>query len=227
MEYLTIPSYAAGMQEQRPHETRRRRVTPTLLVEVGIELTLAKLTVKAIADRLGVSIVAVYNNIDNLDTLKTAVAEAILARWVLPMPRDDESVERSLTVLSDAARDLVHENPGIAQYMADLNEDSGLLVRINALQKAFAAIHELTPKQTSWAVVTVVEHAISLAELVHVAGGRAGTAREPPKKDGDLDFIAQAYGNKTHTEDDYWTWSMRAVIVGAITLIHDPQFEHI
>lgn len=215
------------MQDAKPPGPgRRRKVTQGVLTEVGIALTLPKLTVKSVAEELGVSIVAVYNNIDNLDSLKTMVAEEILARWTLPTPREGDTIEKSLTILADALKGLVHDNPGIASYLANLSARSPALVKMNVVQKKYSSLYGLTPKQTGWVVVTVVEHAIALAELVHVPRGRTRGAGDL-SADPDLDFIAQTVDDKERTEDDYWAWSMRAVIVGALALVDDPQFDDV
>lgn len=197
------------------------------MIETGIELTLPKLTVKAVAERLGVSIVAIYNNIESLDALKTEVSEAILRRWTLPMPDNEDSIEQSLATLADGLKDLVHDNPGIAEYLAHLDATSPALTRMNKVQKKYAELYGLSPKQTGWVVVTVVEHSIALAELVHVPAGRARNANSEALKNPDLDFVAQTVDDKARTEDDYWAWSMRAVIVGAVSLINDPQFDDV
>jgi hypothetical protein len=206
----------------------RRRVTPEIIVETGIVLTLNRLTVKALAEQLGVSIVAIYNNIDTLDTLKTVVAEEILARWTLPTPQPGDTIEQSLTILADALKDLVHADPGIAGYLARIDASSPALSRMNAVQKTYAQLYDLTPKQTGWAVVTVVEHAIALAERIHVQEGRdRGSDRSALEDNPDLEFIAQTVDDTPRTEHDYWAWSMRAVIVGVLTLIADPHFREV
>ncbi|MDJ0395398.1 hypothetical protein QMK17_18910 [Rhodococcus sp. G-MC3] len=211
-------------EQQRPAAARRRRVTPENLIEAGIGLTLAKLTVKSIADKLGVSIVAVYNNIDDLDSLKKSVAEAIMDRWDLPTPLEGDSFEQSLTLLSNALKDVVQSNQGIATYLANLDETSPALIRVNDCQKEYARIYGLTPKQTLWAFLTVTEHAMALADLRDRAGASVRIASTQPPQDDRLDFLAENF-DRTHTEDDYWNWSMRAVIVGVDTLINDPQFD--
>ena len=142
------------MQGERPQRgARRRRVTHAALVEAGIKLTLPKLTVKAVAEKLGVSIVAVYNNIDNIDALRTQVAEEILRRWQFPMPGEDDTLEEALMTLSIALRRLVHANPGIALYLVNVGADSpSALERIDAVQQRYATLFRLSPKQANFVV---------------------------------------------------------------------------
>ncbi|WP_072802865.1 hypothetical protein [Rhodococcoides yunnanense] len=181
---------------------RPRRVTSTNLTEAGIELTLPKVTVKSVADKLGVSIVAVYNNIENVEALRVLVAEEILARWTVPTPRDGDPIDRSLAILADALKDLVHRNPGIAGYLANKTSlpgfESAALTASKVVKTQYAQLYGLAPVQTEWVVETVAEHAVALAELAHVT---------------------ENWGPA-----DRWALSMRAVIVGALALVTSSQF---
>ncbi|MGB2950572.1 MAG: hypothetical protein WBB99_16890, partial [Rhodococcus sp. (in: high G+C Gram-positive bacteria)] len=109
------------MHDPKPLRASRRRVTPESLIEAGIELTLPKVTVKAMAEKIGVSIVAIYNHIEGVETLRTLIAEEILARWQFPMPTEADTLEEALMRMSVELRALVHRNPGIARYLLDLD----------------------------------------------------------------------------------------------------------
>lgn len=210
-------------ERERPTSPRRRRVTESTLVEAGIALTLPRLTVKAVAERLGVSIVAVYNNID-LDTLKTLVAEEILRRWQFPTPGDEDTLEEALMTLSVELMTLVHRNPGIAHYLVNLGPESpSALARIDAVQQRYAELFDLNPKQAHWAVTTVAEHAIALAELVHIAGRAPGDADAMLART-DLTLIPKTVDGKTRDVNSNFEWSMRAVIMGTATVIDHPRF---
>lgn len=209
---------------ERPISPRRKRVTEANLIEAGIALTLQKLTVKAVAEQLGVSIVAVYNNIEDLHSLKTAVAEEILRRWDFPMPTEADTFEEALMSLSLGLRSLVHRNPGIAHYLVNIGPESPMTIgRIDEVQQRYSTLFELSPMQARWAVTTVAEHAVALAELVHVA--------DPAPEDDaamlartDLTLIPLTVDGKVRSAATNFEWSMRAVIMGATTIIDHPRF---
>lgn len=213
------------MPEPKPRSSsRRRRVTPETLVEAGIELTLPKVTVKALAEKLGVSIVAIYNNIDCIDTLRTLVAEEILQRWQFPMPGDHDTLQEALLHLSVELRALVHGNPGIARYLLDLDADSPrALNRIDAVDQRYAQLFELNPMQARWAVTTVSEHAIALAELIHTPDRRSEDGQAILART-DLTLIPLTVDGKERDSDTSFEWSMRAVIMGTAVVVGHPRF---
>lgn len=193
-------------------------------MEAGISLTLRKLTVKALAERLGVSIVAIYNNIDTLELLATAVAEEILHRWEFPMPSDHETFEEALMRMSFELRTLVHDNPGIAEYVIDLGAASPRAVqRLDLVLQRYSTLFLLIPMQARWAVATVAEHAIALAELVHVAN-------KEPRDDlpflarTDLTLIPLTVDTETRDAVTNFEWSMRAVVMGTAIVVDHPRF---
>ncbi|SNS52668.1 hypothetical protein SAMN05421642_103146 [Rhodococcoides kyotonense] len=194
------------------------------MIEAGIELTLPKLTVKSVAEKLGVSIVAIYNNIDDVEALKGLVAEAILRRWDFPEPTLELPIHDALLSVAMNLRALVHRNPGIAQYLVNIDADSpDALAKIDAVQQRYATVYGLRPKQAMWAVATVAEHAIALAEMVHVTGRRQN---QPAMADRtDLTLIPRAVDRTARSLDADFELSMRAVVLGAIAVIDDPQFE--
>lgn len=209
------------MQEVQP---RRKRVTTENLIEAGIALTLPRITVKAVAESLGVSIVAIYNNIDCIDALRRLVAEEILERWRFPMPRDTDTREEALLRLSVELRDLVHRNPGIARYLLDIDaESTTALTRIDAVEHRYSTLFDLSPMQARWAVTTVAEHAIAMAELVHTPDrkpedGSAFLSRT------DLTLIPLTVDGRSRDSSVAFEWSMRAVIMGTTVVIDHPRF---
>ncbi|WP_157105256.1 HTH domain-containing protein [Rhodococcoides kyotonense] len=210
--------------EIRPAAGRRRRVTPETITAAGIELTLPKVTVKTLAEKLGVSIVAIYNNIDGIDAVKDLVAEEILRRWDFPAPADGESLHDALMRLAIDLRRLVHGHPGIAHYLVNIGAGSHhALAKIDAVQQRYATQYDLSPTQAVWAVATVAEHAIALAELVHTPDRRqnqpAMVARD------DLSVIPLGVDAESRSLDSDFEWSMRAAVVGAVAVIGDPRFD--
>lgn len=210
------------------HSPRKRRVTPETMAEAGIALTLPKVSVKSVAESLGVSIVAIYNNIDDLGSLKALVAEEILRRWSPPLPGDDESIHDALLTLASAMRELVHSNPGIAEYLIGLTPSSIDALRMaDAVQTRYRIRYDLTPKQATWAVITVVEHALALAEVVYNNARRDREYDDAIAARTDLDTLPGAYDTVDRGPDGMFLWSMRTVVVGTLTLIAAPDFERV
>lgn len=205
---------------------RKRRVTDETMAEAGIALTLPKVSVKSVAQRLGVSIVAIYNNIEDLDALKALVAEEILRRWSPPLPGDDQSMHDALLTLASAMRELVHTNPGIAEYLIGLTPGSiDAMRKADVVQTRYRLRYDLTPKQATWAVITVVEHAIALAEVVYNDARRDREYDDAIAARTDLDTLPGAYDTIDRGPDGMFLWSMRTVVVGTLTLIEAPDFE--
>lgn len=205
---------------------RKRRVTPQTMAEAGIALTLPKVSVKSVAESLGVSIVAIYNNIDDLCSLKALVAEEILRRWSPPLPGDDESMHDALLTLASAMRELVHSNPGIAEYLIGLTPSSIDAIRMaDSVQTRYRTRYDLTPKQAAWAVIAVCEHALALAEMVYNSARRDREYDDAIAARTDLDTLPGAYDTVDRGPDGMFLWSMRTVVVGTLELIESPDFE--
>ncbi|OZD84266.1 hypothetical protein CH260_17155 [Rhodococcus sp. 05-2256-B2] len=203
-------------------------MTPETMAEAGIALTLPKVTVKSVADALGVSIVAIYNNIDGPTALKALVAEEILRRWSPPLPGDDEPMHDALLGLSSALRVLVLENPGIAEYLIGLTPSSVDALRMaDTVQTRYRVRYELTSKQATWAVITVSEHALALAQMVYNADRRDREYDDAIAARTDLDTLPGAYDTVDRGPDGMFLWSMRTVVVGTLALIEEPDFERV
>ncbi|MGO2745351.1 TetR/AcrR family transcriptional regulator [Microbacterium sp.] len=199
---------------------RPRLVTEKRIVDAGIAITLPNVTVKSIAAQLGVSTVAVYNHVESADVLRRVVAEGIIDRHTPPAPAGRD-LEEDILDLAFALRRFVHDYPGIGPYLAQIDATSQRgVARIDEVMTAYVRRHDLTPRYAAWLVSTVSEHAIALAELVHIRGGRPRNKPEAIAERADLTTLPAAVGTEAGlTPDDYFAWSIRAVIIGAITLL--------
>lgn len=68
----------------RPRLGRPPRISREQIIQAAQELGLADLTLKAVADRLGVSVAALYHHIDSRDDLARLVADRASARVRIP-----------------------------------------------------------------------------------------------------------------------------------------------
>ncbi|GAA0917659.1 TetR/AcrR family transcriptional regulator [Nonomuraea longicatena] len=86
------------------------------IVRAGRELGLSRLSVKAVAARLGVTSTAIYRYVEGRWDLDRLVGESILAELEL---RDtpDHDVERHLLSFALQLREFALAHPGLAQYM--------------------------------------------------------------------------------------------------------------
>lgn len=201
---------------------RPRQITRERIVDAGIQLTLPALTVRGVADALGVSTVALHHHIDGVEGLRRLVAEEILHRRVIPPLGGTDLVDDLLTLSCDLRR-FVHEHPGIAGYLARIDGSSVEgLAHIDAEHTAYAVAYRLSPTRASWLVSTVAEHAIALAELVYTRSGRPRRSRELIAERTDLTTLPKVQIRRSDHDDDwFFRWSMRATIVGTIALIDE------
>lgn len=211
-------SEAATPSRRRPG--RPRQITPERIVEAGIALTLPQLTVTGVAAALGVSTVALHQHIDGIDGLRRMVAEEILRRHPPAEVAGDGLVD-DLVAFSLGLRRFVHANPGIGEYLARIDSSSTHgLVHIDQVHTRFAAAYDLTPTQAAWLVGTVAEHAIALAELVYTRQGRPRHHPDLIPTRTDLTTLPKVLIRRPDHDDDwFFTWSMRATVVGAVELI--------
>lgn len=72
--------------DQRPRLGRPPRISRTMIAEAAHELGLDGLTLRAVADHLGVSIAALYHHVSSKDDLMRLAAEYSVAR--VPRPED-------------------------------------------------------------------------------------------------------------------------------------------
>jgi AcrR family transcriptional regulator len=77
----------ATLASQRRRVGRPARISRQQIAEAANEVGLSGLTLRAVADRLGVSIASLYHHVDGKDDLLRLAAEHSVART--PMPRDE------------------------------------------------------------------------------------------------------------------------------------------
>ncbi|GAA0954733.1 TetR/AcrR family transcriptional regulator [Actinocorallia libanotica] len=95
---------------------RARVVTVKEIVRVGRALGMRRLSVKAVAQELGVSGAAVYRHIEGRWELERLVGESMLAELELP-DDPEEDTGRHLLSFALRLREFTLERPGLASYM--------------------------------------------------------------------------------------------------------------
>ncbi|MEV6971434.1 hypothetical protein AB0M47_40705 [Hamadaea sp. NPDC051192] len=89
------------------------------LVEAGVRIGLADVTVQAVATALGVTTAAVYRRVPSRAALETLVGEAVLDGLVLTDDPGHSTVEQ-LVGFAARLREFTLANPGTAQYFLGL-----------------------------------------------------------------------------------------------------------
>lgn len=91
-------------------------ITVADIVAAGRELGMNRLSINAVATRLGVSATALYRHIDGRWELERLVGESLLADLRLADDADD-SIEKHLLAFGMTLHRFALENPGLARYM--------------------------------------------------------------------------------------------------------------
>lgn len=157
---------------------------------------LSRLTFVGIAAVLGVSHMALYKHVPNLDALKLLVAEEGFGRWVIPETRGMD-LQDYLLAFHISLRELVGACPGLARYLfRRATTTPAMMAKIADHHSSIAETYGLPRETAAWLLSTVAFHCIALADTVYAAdneGGLGGDAMEAS-----------------------FTISMRALIVGAL-----------
>lgn len=202
--------------------TRRRGRPPTItrarIAAAGADLPLPAITFTDIAERLGVTQVALYKHVSGVDEVRRIVAEAIFTGWELPDPTRDiyPGLPQYLTAFSDSLRRLVHQHPGIVGFLARRGAATPAMgATIVDHHQQVAAAYGLDAATARWLLSTMAFHCVALADTVYTSylpniphsGDTVGT---------DSDVSAQA------AVEDEFDWSMRALIIGMLSVAGLP-----
>lgn len=152
-------------QISKPGRGRPRRITRERIADAGIALGLTELTFVGVAQEIGVTQMALYKHVSNLDALRRLVAEEAFLRWSLPDPVEDLNLEAHLHRLSLSLWALVYRHAGVAPYLLrrDLITEA-MMDRIQAHQLRVAARFDLAFEQANQIVFTVAYHCCAIAD---------------------------------------------------------------
>lgn len=98
---------------------RPRTITRERIVEAGIKMGLPSITFVGVAAALGVSHMALYKHVANLEALKSMVAEEIFTRWQIPQAGADQynGLKDYMMVFATSVRVFVKAHPGLTPYV--------------------------------------------------------------------------------------------------------------
>ncbi|MGO3742620.1 TetR/AcrR family transcriptional regulator [Kerstersia sp.] len=202
-----------------PRRGRPRSITRERIAAAGMEMGLTKLTFVGVAARLGVSHMALYKHVPNLEALKRLVAEEIFCRWQMPEsagpPQD--SLESYLRLFSASLRELVRRHQGLAPYLIRRRATTpGMMARIYAHQEWAACRYGLTQERSRWLLSTVAFHCIALADTVYAELDADEAAAQETGAGG---TGAEAAGEEVATIESEFDRGMQALICGVLQML--------
>ncbi|WP_314915717.1 TetR/AcrR family transcriptional regulator [Pseudomonas helleri] len=197
---------------------RPRTITRERIVEAGIKMGLPSITFVGVAAALGVSHMALYKHVANLEALKSMVAEEIFTRWQIPQAEADQYSELKdyMLVFATSVRVFVKAHPGLTPYVIRrLAATQPMLAKIDDHQSHIAQAYGLSKERARWLLATVAFHGIAVADTVYSVTGRepvleAERAAEEAEMEAELEQ------------------GMHALIVGALVLLEqDAEKENL
>ncbi|MCK6252974.1 TetR/AcrR family transcriptional regulator [Pseudomonas fragi] len=204
------------MNASQPPATRGRprTITRERIVEAGIGIGLPGITFVGVAAALGVSHMALYKHVANLEALKNLVAEEIFTRWQIPRVDADQrgELKEYLTVFATSVRLFVKAHPGLTPYVIRrLAATQPMLAKIDEHQSHIAQVYGIAKEQARWLLATVAFHGIAVADTVYSVTG------QPVEK-------TQRLAEEAEMEAEL-DRGMRALIVGALVLMDEEEFK--
>jgi len=197
---------------------RPRTITRERIVEAGIKMGLPSITFVGVAAALGVSHMALYKHVANLEALKSMVAEEIFTRWQIPQAGADQynGLKDYMMVFATSVRVFVKAHPGLTPYVIRrLAATQPMLAKIDDHQSHIAQAYGLSKERARWLLATVAFHGIAVADTVYSV-----TCREPV-----LESERAAEEAEMEAELEQ---GMHALIVGALVLLEqDAQKEDV
>lgn len=190
---------------------RPRTITRERIVEAGIEIGLPSITFVGVAAALGVSHMALYKHVANLEALKNLVAEEIFTRWQIPRADVEQrsALREYLTLFATSVRVFVKAHPGLTPYVIRrLTATQPMLAKIDEHQGHIAQVYGLSKENARWLLATVAFHGIAVADTVYSVTSRAPVI--------EADRLAEETEMEVELDQ-----GMRALIVGALVLLEE------
>ena len=187
---------------------RPRTITRERIVEAGIEIGLPSITFVGVAAALGISHMALYKHVANLDALKSMVAEEIFTRWQIPRADAERrsGLKEYMIVFATSVRVFVKAHPGLTPYVIRrLAATQPMLAKIEVHQSHIAQVYGISKQHARWLLATVAFHGIAVADTVYSVTGRGAEEAERAAEEAEMEAeLAQG---------------MHALIVGALVLL--------
>ncbi|WP_426811517.1 TetR/AcrR family transcriptional regulator [Pseudomonas sp. WOUb67] len=195
--------------QRTPGRGRPRTITRERIADVSVVIGLPNLTFVGVAAALGVSHMALYKHVPNIEALKCLVAEEVFQRWQIPKADGDcaEGLQAYLTRFAASVQAFVKAHPGLTPYVIRrLAATEAMIDKINDHQAHIAQAYGLSLEQARWLLSTVAFHGFAVADTVYTVSGR-----EPLLE-------ADRAGEESEMEVELLE-GMQALIVGALVML--------
>ena len=159
-----------AINTQAPRRGRPPTITFERIAEAGIKMGLPHLTFVGVAALLGVSHMALYKHVANLEELKRMVAIEIFNRWQIPSVASDEydGLESYLLAFTASLRTLVKTYPGLAPYLIRRAAATpAMMANIDDHQTHVARVFGIPKANAQWVLSMVAFHCIAVADTVY------------------------------------------------------------
>lgn len=168
-----------------PARGRPRTLTRERIAEAGMQIGLPALTFTGVASALGVSHVALYKHVPNLEELKRLVAAEIFERWQMPpLPqegaegggaegekgesgRNGGDLEAYLLAFTHSLRELARAYPGLAPWLIRRAAATpAMTARIDEHHAQVARAFGISKEDARQTLAMVAFHCIAVADTV-------------------------------------------------------------
>lgn len=168
-----------------PARGRPRTLTRERIAEAGMQIGLPALTFTGVASALGVSHVALYKHVPNLEELKRLVAAEIFERWQMPpLPqegaegggaegekgesgKDSGDLEAYLLAFTHSLRELARAYPGLAPWLIRRAAATpAMTARIDEHHAQVARAFGISKEDARQTLAMVAFHCIAVADTV-------------------------------------------------------------
>ncbi len=198
------------MEPSRQPSTRGRprTITHERIAEAGIQIGMQNITFVGVAAALGVSHMALYKHVPNLEALKRLVAQEMFNRWEIPEATDhrQEGLKDYLLVFAASIQRCVKLYPGLTPYMIHRPAATqSTLQKIDDHHSHIAQIYGLQKEQARWLLSTIAFHCFSVADTVY-------------------SIVRQdAVSDESEMEKEIMQ-GMKALIVGALVMLENNTY---
>jgi len=200
-------------------------VTRDQIVAAAIQVGLRDLTLQAVAERLGVSIPALYRYVTDRDHLEALVGDALAAEFQMPA-QHSRDVHGYLVEIGHGVRRLTLDHDGLGDYLNRLGAHSpNWLTVIEHCDQALVELG-LAPADAVALGSAVANFAIASVERQRHAELNATSGRLQGRYYDAVTAIGPAHlpvlhdGQQTLVgvdPDDYFAWSLDCYVSGLLT----------
>ncbi|MBF8675295.1 TetR/AcrR family transcriptional regulator [Pseudomonas fulva] len=195
--------------QRTPGRGRPRTITRERIADVSVAIGLPNLTFVGVAAALGVSHMALYKHVPNIEALKCLVAEEIFQRWQIPRAEEagGEGLQAYLMRFVISVQAFVKAHPGLTPYVIRrLAATDAMIGKITEHQAHIAQAYELNLEQSRKLLSTVAFHAFAVADTVYTVSGREpllGADRVVEESEMELELFE----------------GMKALVIGALVIL--------